>query len=81
MEISYKTEIPSGNDFFQLYKTTGWDEKYPKTKENLFDAITNRWYSISAMVLKNVPMMPPVCNMKLKLNRQKYMNNNFDHGK
>jgi ribosomal protein S18 acetylase RimI-like enzyme len=48
MEISYITEIPCKNDFFQLYETTGWNEKYRKTKEILFDAIKNSWYNISA---------------------------------
>jgi ribosomal protein S18 acetylase RimI-like enzyme len=48
MKISYKREIPCKDDFFQLYETTSWNEKSRKTKENLFDAITNSWYSLSA---------------------------------
>ena len=46
MLITLKDDLPNSKQFFDLYQTTGW--KHPFTKERLFQAISNSWYSVSA---------------------------------
>lgn len=46
MKIEYKTQLPDEDSFFKLFETTGWSSK--KSKEELFWAINNSWYVVSA---------------------------------
>ncbi len=48
MKINYTTELPEEDSFFALFETTGWNKKGRKSKEELFWAITNSWYLVSA---------------------------------
>ncbi|MFC1563740.1 GNAT family N-acetyltransferase [candidate division KSB1 bacterium] len=48
MEIRYSTELPDKDQFFLLFETTGWNEEYLITKEELFEAAKNSWYTVSA---------------------------------
>ncbi|KHF38204.1 GNAT family N-acetyltransferase [Halalkalibacter okhensis] len=48
MEINYESLVPDKDEFFMLYETTGWNINGTYTKEQLFIAINNSWYSISA---------------------------------
>ncbi|MDR2950034.1 MAG: hypothetical protein LBV71_12610 [Prevotella sp.] len=46
--ITYKNEIPSIESFFILYKSTGWDKKGRKQKNQLYDCLKNSWYMVVA---------------------------------
>lgn len=48
MEMKYESLVPDKDEFFLLYETTGWNANGTYTKEQLFKAINNSWYSISA---------------------------------
>jgi len=48
MKIKYTTDLPSEDSFFQLFETTGWNEKAKKSKEELYFAIVHSWYVVSA---------------------------------
>jgi GNAT superfamily N-acetyltransferase len=44
--IQYTNKVPSKEEFFELYETTGWNQgKY--SEEGLFKAINNSWYLVS----------------------------------
>jgi ribosomal protein S18 acetylase RimI-like enzyme len=48
--IEFKENIPDINDYWELFKTTGWndgEDGYSFTKQDLENAINNSWYSIS----------------------------------
>lgn len=45
-KIEYRYDIPEIDSFFELFRTTGWSPD--KQKEELFEAINNSWYSVSA---------------------------------
>ena len=47
-EIQYKEAPPSAEDYFNLFETTGWNEKYRFSKDELDQAIHKSWYLISA---------------------------------
>jgi len=46
--ITYEEILPNIEDYWNLFGTTGWNEKYQFTKEDLQKAITNSWYAVSA---------------------------------
>ena len=45
--MKFTEELPTAEQFFELFETTGWNEKYELSKEDLFLALKNSWYSIS----------------------------------
>ncbi len=45
--MKYTEKLPKAEQFFELFDTTGWNTKYELTKEELFTALKNSWYSIS----------------------------------
>jgi ribosomal protein S18 acetylase RimI-like enzyme len=44
----YSEEIPEINDYYGLFLTTGSNDEYHFTKEELEKAIKNSWYVVSA---------------------------------
>ncbi len=48
MNISYTTTLPEKGQFFDLFITTGWNEEYKLTPDELYTAVSNRWYTLSA---------------------------------
>jgi N-acetylglutamate synthase-like GNAT family acetyltransferase len=48
LEITYKNKVPSKEEFFQLYETTGWNVKKNYSEDDLEKAISNSWYLVSA---------------------------------
>lgn len=48
MKIHLDEKPPDKNLFFDLFLTTGWNEKYRLDAEELLTAIKKSWYSISA---------------------------------
>lgn len=48
MKISYIESNPDSEKFLELFLTTGWNDEYHFTEEEVFKAIENSWYSVSA---------------------------------
>ncbi len=46
--IIYSKEIPGKSAFFDLFVTTGWNEAYRLDPDELYLALENSWYLISA---------------------------------
>ena len=38
---------PNADQFLDLFLTTGWNDNYKLTKEELFEALEKSWYSVS----------------------------------
>jgi GNAT superfamily N-acetyltransferase len=48
MRIAYQNTLPEKDQFFNLFESTGWNEKYQLAGEQLHQALQHSWYSISA---------------------------------
>lgn len=48
MTISYINTIPAKREFHHLYETTGWNNRFNFTQDELHHALCNSWYMISA---------------------------------
>jgi ribosomal protein S18 acetylase RimI-like enzyme len=40
-------KLPTTDQFFELFETTGWNTKYELNKDELYTALKNSWYCIS----------------------------------
>ena len=47
LHLTYSTELPSADDFFDLFVTTGWNRKYRLNRDDLYLALKNSWYCLS----------------------------------
>lgn len=47
-KIIVRAEIPESNLYFKLFETTGWNKGYRADKSELYKAISNSWYCLSA---------------------------------
>lgn len=48
MSIIYKTTLPSIDQYFELFETTGWNSEYCLTSDELDQSLSNSYYTISA---------------------------------
>ncbi len=48
MSISYNHTSPEKDQFFKLFESTGWNEKYQLDKEKIHKALPHSWHSVSA---------------------------------
>ena len=48
MPILYRNELPTSNQFWDLFATTGWNEKFKATSDELAAANARSWYTLSA---------------------------------
>jgi GNAT superfamily N-acetyltransferase len=48
MPIEFRPEIPASLEFWELFQTTGWNEKYRLSPDDLMQALRSSWYVISA---------------------------------
>jgi len=48
MNVEFVNEIPDRNDFYKLFITTGWNNKYKLSIQELYDALKSSWYLVSA---------------------------------
>jgi len=49
MSITFKeNHIPDRDAFFQLYESTGWNEEYRLTAEEIYNCLSGSWYMVSA---------------------------------
>lgn len=46
--LVFKNEVPAVNQYFKLFETTGWNADYQLNKEELYQAVSNSWYSLCA---------------------------------
>lgn len=46
--ITYSEITPAKNDIFELFETTGWNEAYKLTSDDLYVALEKSWYLVSA---------------------------------
>ena len=48
MEIDFRTEMPSQEQVWDLFQTTGWNDTYQLSPQELFRAVSSKWCAISA---------------------------------
>lgn len=48
MKITYNHTRPDKDQFFHLYESTGWNERYQLTADEVYHALDATWHSISA---------------------------------
>ena len=48
MTIYFRTEMPSEEQFWDLFQTTGWNDSYHLSPSELFRAVSSNWYAVSA---------------------------------
>jgi GNAT superfamily N-acetyltransferase len=48
MSIRYESRLPAPHDFWRLFATTGWNDEYHLSPDELYDAISQNWHAISA---------------------------------
>ena len=47
-QVKFKEGLPSPASYHQLFETSGWNEAYQADEEELSEAITNSWCTLSA---------------------------------
>lgn len=45
--MKFIESLPTSEEFFQLFETTGWNKKYELTEDEYFKALQNSWHCIS----------------------------------
>lgn len=48
MEVVYKTDIPNSNQYFKLFESTGWNNDYKLTREEMFASLERSYFTVSA---------------------------------
>ena len=48
MEIEFRSEIPSIDQFWRLFQTTGWNDNYRLPPESLIQVLKASWYVLAA---------------------------------
>jgi GNAT superfamily N-acetyltransferase len=48
MGINFLSEIPASDQFWNLFQTTGWNEKYGLSADELVQALRSSWYVLAA---------------------------------
>lgn len=46
-KIIFSEELPEIEKYWNLFLTTGWNQRYNFSKQDLNDAIQNSWYAVS----------------------------------
>jgi predicted GNAT family N-acyltransferase len=44
---TFLDQVPESTDFFELFQTTGWNDHLDLSEEQLHQAISNSWYTLS----------------------------------
>jgi len=47
-DLNYTSSLPDNIDFYKLFITTGWNEKYKLSKDELYSALKESWFCLSA---------------------------------
>ena len=45
--MNFTEKLPTSEQFFELFETTGWNKKYELTKDEYYKALQNSWHFIS----------------------------------
>jgi GNAT superfamily N-acetyltransferase len=48
MNIDYRSEIPAMDQYWRLFQSTGWNEAYQLSPEELVRALRSSWYVLGA---------------------------------
>lgn len=48
MAIEFRTVIPARNQFWKLFQTTGWNENYRLSPDELLQGLHSSWYMLGA---------------------------------
>ena len=48
MELEYRESLPDRSEYFALFESTGWNQEYGLTPEELYEAIGRSWYVVAA---------------------------------
>jgi len=48
MSINFRSELPSSDQFWKLFQTTGWNENYQLFPDELRQALRSSWYLLGA---------------------------------
>ncbi len=46
-KLDFKTSLPDKIDFYNLFRTTGWNEKYKLSEDDLYTALERSWHCLS----------------------------------
>jgi N-acetylglutamate synthase-like GNAT family acetyltransferase len=49
-EVRYVEQIPSIDDYYPLFMSTGWNEHYKFSKVDILKSISNSWFTVCAYV-------------------------------
>ena len=50
MSVEFRTKVPTAEEFWKLFITTGWNKDYQLSPEDLIAAIANSWFTVSVYV-------------------------------
>lgn len=50
MALEFRTDMPTTEEFWKLFLTTGWNKDYQLSPEELIAAIVNSWFTLSLYV-------------------------------
>jgi ribosomal protein S18 acetylase RimI-like enzyme len=50
LSVELRTELPTTEQFWNLFMTTGWNRDYQLSPEDLIKAIANSWHTVSVYV-------------------------------
>src|ERR1700688_4153192 len=48
LAVEYRTSLPTPAEYAQLFETTGWNARYKVSAEDLSNALSASWSSVSA---------------------------------
>ena len=48
MNVIFRAEIPASDQFWKLFQTTGWNDKYGLSSDESAQALRSSWYVLSA---------------------------------
>ncbi len=48
MNVEYRNDLPSASAYAELFETTGWNNEYRASSEELDAALRQSWYTVSA---------------------------------
>ena len=49
MTIDFRVEMPSQEQFWDLFQTTGWNDTYHLSPQELFHAVSINWFAVCAL--------------------------------
>jgi GNAT superfamily N-acetyltransferase len=47
LDLICRSDIPNKDDYFEIFQTTGWNQKGVWNAEMLYEAIKNSWYIVT----------------------------------